>query len=113
MFHPPGRGVGAPVLAAPRHGRRGRLVLDDGAVAAVVDRRRSLLAAGIRGVSGDFVAGDAVDLVDPDGTVVARGLVNFDATELPDLIGRSSHELPSAQRREVVHADDLVPVHQP
>ena len=78
-----------------------------------VHRRRSLLAAGIRGVSGDFVAGDVVDLVDPDGTVVARGVVGFDAAELPDLIGRSSHELPSAQRREVVHADDLVPMHTP
>ena len=54
-----------------------------------------------------------MDLVDPDGTVVARGVVGFDATELPDLIGRSSHELPSAQRREVVHADDLVPMHAP
>ena len=49
----------------------------------------------------------------PDGTVVARGVVGFDATELPELIGRSSHELPPAQRREVVHADDLVPVHTP
>ena len=92
---------------------RGRLDLDRGATTAVLHRRRSLLAAGIRGVSGDFVAGDVVDLVDPDGTVVARGVVGFDATELPDLIGRSSHELPSAQRREVVHADDLVPVHTP
>ncbi len=90
---------------------RGRLDLDRGATAAVVDRRRSLLAAGIRGVSGDFVAGDVVDLVDPDGAVVARGVSGFDATELPDLIGRSSPELPADQRREVVHADDLVPLH--
>ena len=92
---------------------RGRLDLDRGATTAVLHRRRSLLAAGIRGVSGDFVAGDVVDLVDPEGAVVARGVVGFDATELPDLIGRSSHELPSAQRREVVHADDLVPVQTP
>ena len=92
---------------------RGRLDLDRGATTAVLHRRRSLLAAGIRGVSGDFVAGDVVDLVDPDGTVVARGVVGFDATELPELIGRSSHELPPEQRREVVHADDLVPVHTP
>ena len=89
----------------------GRLDLDRGATTAVLHRRRSLLAAGIRGVSGDFVAGDVVDLVDPDGTVVARGVVGFDATELPELIGRSSHELPPEQRREVVHADDLVTVH--
>lgn len=92
---------------------RGRLDLDRGATTAVTARRRSLLAAGIRGVGGDFVAGDVVDLVDPDGTVVARGVVGFDATELPDLIGRSSHELPVEQRREVVHADDLVPLDTP
>jgi glutamate 5-kinase len=89
---------------------RGRLDLDRGATTAVLDRRRSLLAAGIRGLSGDFVAGDVVDLVDPTGAVVARGVVGFDAAELPELIGRSSHELPPEQRREVVHADDLVPL---
>ncbi|MFD9894804.1 glutamate 5-kinase [Amycolatopsis sp. NPDC059027] len=88
----------------------GKLRLDDGAVAAVVRRRRSLLAAGITGVDGDFQAGDVVDLVDPRERAVARGVVAFDAGELPELIGRSSHELPAEQRREVVHADDLVPL---
>lgn len=91
-------------------GTTGRLHLDDGAVAAVVRRRRSLLAAGVTGVDGDFVAGDVVDLVDPAQRVVARGVVGFDAGELPELIGRSSHDLPAEQRREVVHADDLVPL---
>lgn len=88
----------------------GRLVLDDGAVAAVVDRRRSLLAAGIMAVEGVFDAGDVVELVDLAGEVVARGVVAFDATELPDLIGLSSPNLPEEHRREVVHADDLVPL---
>ncbi|GDY31465.1 glutamate 5-kinase [Gandjariella thermophila] len=88
----------------------GRLHLDDGAVAAVIGRRRSLLAAGITTVEGAFDAGDVVDLVDARGHVVARGVVAFDATELPALIGRSSHELAPEQRREVVHADDLVPL---
>jgi glutamate 5-kinase len=92
---------------------RGRLDLDAGAVAAVLDRRRSLLAAGIHGMSGDFVAGDVVDLVGPTGAVVARGVVGFDAAELPALIGRRSRELPPELRREVVHADDLVPLHDP
>ena len=58
------------------------------------------------------MAGDPVDLVGPDGAVVARGLVNFDASELPDLLGRSTRELKrelgSAYEREVVHRDDLV-----
>jgi glutamate 5-kinase len=88
----------------------GRLTLDDGAVAAVVTRRRSLLAAGISGVHGDFDAGDVVDLTDLAGTVVARGVVAFDAVELPAMIGRSSQHLAPEQRREVVHADDLVPL---
>ncbi len=113
-FRPSGRRMSARRFwlrhAADVHGR---LDLDRGATTAVLDRRRSLLAAGIRGVSGDFVAGDVVDLVGPDGAVVARGVVGFDAAELPELIGRSSHELPADQRREVVHADDLVPLRTP
>ena len=60
-----------------------RLLLDAGAVRAVVERRASLLAAGITGVTGSFVAGDPVDLAGPDGRPVARGLVNFDAAEIP------------------------------
>ncbi|MEJ7833227.1 MAG: glutamate 5-kinase [Nocardioides sp.] len=91
---------------------RGTLLLDAGAVTAVVERRASLLAAGITGVTGRFVAGDPVDLAGPDGRAVARGLVNFDAEEIPTLLGRSSHELKrelgAAYEREVVHRDDLV-----
>jgi glutamate 5-kinase len=91
---------------------RGRIQLDAGAVRAVLERRASLLAAGVTGVEGEFVAGDPVDLTDPDGRPVARGLVNFDAAELPSLLGRSSHELKrelgAGYEREVVHRDDMV-----
>ncbi|WP_366939645.1 PUA domain-containing protein, partial [Nocardioides sp.] len=91
---------------------KGTIILDAGAVRAVVERRASLLAAGITGVTGTFVAGDPVDLTDADGTPVARGLVNFDAEELPSLLGRSTHdlkrELGAGYEREVVHRDDLV-----
>ena len=87
---------------------RGRLVLDAGAVEAVVRRRTSLLSAGVTAVQGDFGAGDPVELVGPDGAPVARGLVGYDADELPPLLGRSSRELAPEHRREVVHRDDLV-----
>jgi glutamate 5-kinase len=91
---------------------RGRLHLDPGAVHAVVDRRKSLLPAGITAVDGSFTAGDPVDLVDTSGAPVARGLVNYDAVELPGLLGRSTVELAAAlgpaYEREVVHRDDLV-----
>ncbi len=79
---------------------------------ALTERRASLLPAGITQVSGGFVAGDPVDLVDSRGRVVARGLVNYDAAELPSLLGRSTRELArelgAAYEREVVHRDDLV-----
>jgi glutamate 5-kinase len=88
----------------------GRLHLDAGAVAAVLHRRRSLLAAGITGADGEFEAGDVVELLDPAGQVVARGVVAYDVAEMPALLGRSSHELTPELRREVVHADDLVPL---
>jgi len=91
---------------------KGSLVLDPGAVAAVTERRASLLAAGVTAVTGVFSAGDPVSLVDDQHRPVARGLVNFDADELPGLLGRSSkdlkRELGSAYEREVVHRDDLI-----
>jgi glutamate 5-kinase len=87
---------------------RGKLHLDAGAVTAVLGRRASLLAAGITSVTGDFDAGDPVELSGPDGAVIGRGLVAYSAVDLPALLGHSTHELPSDHRRAVVHRDDLV-----
>jgi glutamate 5-kinase len=91
---------------------RGRLRLDPGAVEAVVNKRASLLPAGITGVEGTFDAGDPVNICDENDTIVARGLVNYDAAEIPGLMGRSTRWLASKlgpeYEREVVHRDDLV-----
>ncbi|MFC8423297.1 glutamate 5-kinase [Streptomyces sp. NPDC057236] len=115
-FHPTGRRSADRLLwlqhaSAPQ----GSLTLDDGAVRAVVQGRKSLLPAGIAGVEGEFSAGDPVELRDGEGRAVARGLVNFDAKEIPLLIGRSTHELARdlgpEYEREVVHRDDLVVLH--
>jgi len=113
LFHPTGERTGTRLLwLAHATDARGSLTLDPGAVDAVVRRRLSLLPAGVTGVAGAFVAGDPVDLLDENGHAVARGLVNFDATELPGLLGRSTRdlarELGPAYEREVVHRDDLV-----
>ncbi|AEN09902.1 MULTISPECIES: glutamate 5-kinase [unclassified Streptomyces] len=112
-FHPTGRRSADRLLwLAHASTPRGALTLDDGAVQAVVERRTSLLPAGICGVEGEFSAGDPVELRDPSGHAVARGLVNFDAKEIPQLLGRSTRdlarELGPAYEREVVHRDDLV-----
>ncbi|GAA1988006.1 glutamate 5-kinase [Terrabacter lapilli] len=91
---------------------RGRLVVDDGAVAALVHRKKSLLPAGITAVEGTFHDGDPVDVCRLDGTPVARGLVNYSSSELPALLGRSTKELARdlgpEYEREVIHRDDLV-----
>ncbi|MDG3008554.1 glutamate 5-kinase [Rhodococcus sp. D2-41] len=89
---------------------QGRLHLDAGAVRAVAQRRRSLLAAGITEVGGHFHDGDVVDLVGPDGALIGRGVVAYDAIELATMRGHSSADLPPDLQRPVVHADDLVPV---
>ncbi|QNP75964.1 glutamate 5-kinase [Streptomyces roseirectus] len=112
-FHPTGK-RSADRLLWLQHAStpRGALTLDDGAVKAVVERRKSLLPAGIASVEGDFSAGDPVELRDSAGRAVARGLVNFDAKEIPQLLGRSTRELArelgAEYEREVVHRDDLV-----
>ena len=113
LFHRTGRRAAGRLLwLAHASNPRGALCLDPGAVKAVVERRMSLLPAGLTRVDGDFAAGDPVDLLDENGHIVARGLVNFDARELPRLLGRSTHdlarELGPAYEREVVHRDDLV-----
>ena len=113
MFHPTGKRVPTRLLwLAHAAEPTGQLHLDAGAAAAVVQRRKSLLPAGIVQVSGDFHRGDPVDLLNETADVVARGLVNFDSAELPELLGRSTtdleRELGSAYRREIVHRDDLV-----
>ncbi|MBA4024756.1 MAG: glutamate 5-kinase [Gordonia sp.] len=86
----------------------GRLVLDDGAVRAVSTARRSLLSAGIVAAAGRFFGGDVVDLADQSGQVRARGVVAYDASEVSEMLGKSSGALPADLRRPVVHADDLV-----
>jgi len=114
MFAPMGRRPSARQFWLRYASRpRGRLLLDDGAVRAVRERHASLLAAGITGVAGDFLADDPVELVAPDGSVVARGLVAYDAREMPQLFGRKSGDLPPEYRREVVHRDEMVLIGRP
>ncbi|OEJ96317.1 glutamate 5-kinase [Streptomyces thermolilacinus SPC6] len=115
-FHRTGRrSAGRLLWLAHASAPQGALTLDEGAVRAVVHGRKSLLPAGIAAVEGEFGAGDPVELRDGQGRAVARGLVNFDAKEIPQLLGRSTKELARelgpAYEREVVHRDDLVVLH--
>lgn len=90
----------------------GRLQLDDGAVRAVVDSGRSLLAVGIREVSDSFEQGASVALIDAAGRVIGRGLVNYSSEEIRKIAGRKSEQIPEllghVPYREVIHRDNLV-----
>ncbi|MGD7733891.1 glutamate 5-kinase [Propionibacteriaceae bacterium G57] len=96
---------------------RGRLFIDAGAVRALTLGGASLLAVGVTGFEGDFVAGDPVDIVAPNGVAVARGLVGFSSDDLPAMVGRSSQQLADSlgteYERALVHRDVLVLLHQP
>jgi len=89
----------------------GTLVVDEGAVSAVRDSGRSLLAVGIRDVLGDFESGSLVGLQSPDGAEFARGLANYSADEIRRIRGRRSDQIASALGHvpfgEVIHRDNL------
>ncbi|HUG83482.1 MAG TPA: glutamate 5-kinase [Euzebya sp.] len=94
------------------HQPAGRVHVDAGAVRALTDKGASLLAIGITGLDGAFEAGDAVDLVGPDGTSVARGVIAFDAATVAAIKGlptdRLSLVVGDAATRPVMHRDQLV-----
>ncbi len=91
---------------------RGELHIDAGAAQAVCRDDRSLLPVGLREVTGDFDRGAVVRIVDPTGTEIARGLVNYPSGELRQLAGcrtdKIFHVLGACEYEEVVHRDNLV-----
>ena len=91
---------------------QGRFVLDDGARRAVEQHGKSLLAAGIVRVEGDFAKGEVVSLIDQHGEEFARGLTNYDATATLAIAGKRSDEIVksigSIPYAEVIHRDNLV-----
>jgi glutamate 5-kinase len=90
----------------------GVIVVDDGAVKALVEKNRSLLAAGITAVQGDFDRGDVVAIHSAGGAEVARGLSNYGAEDVERIRGKKSAEIRAmlsvGAYDEVVHRDNLV-----
>ena len=89
---------------------KGVLVIDAGAVRAL-ESGKSLLAAGVKRIEGEFARGDAVLIRGPGGREVGRGLVGYDAEDARRILGRSTEEILSilgaGARAEVIHRDDL------
>ena len=91
---------------------RGRLILDEGAVKALRDQRKSLLPIGVFEVAGEFERGEAVVCCGPDGTEIARGLVNYSASESRRILKTPSSEIEAklgyVDEPELIHRDNLV-----
>jgi glutamate 5-kinase len=115
-------GTRFPALATPLENRKrwifagptpaGSLVIDAGAVRALVEQKRSLLPAGITAVKGKFERGDAVSILRPDGRELARGIARYNSTEMAQILGCHSDEIDGrlgyAYGPVAVHRNDLI-----
>ena len=90
----------------------GSLIIDDGAVEAIRDHKKSLLASGILDVRGSFDNGDAVDILDSRDEKVGKGIVNYTHQQLAVIKGKKTVEiksiLGSVYHDEVINRDDLI-----
>lgn len=90
----------------------GRLLLDEGAAAALVSRHTSLLPVGVKGVEGEFKKGELVACIAPDGREIARGLINYSSADARRICGCHTPEIEArlgmADRPEMIHRDNMV-----
>lgn len=91
---------------------KGKLVLDAGAVKVLKSDGKSLLAVGVKSVSGQFERGELVSCADENGLEIARGLVNYGKTDAELIVGKNSTEfekiLGYADDSELIHRDNMV-----
>jgi len=90
----------------------GKVVLDAGALRALRDEGKSLLPIGVTQVSGEFERGAVVAILDGDGHDIARGLINYNATEARRIARHPSHDIEGilgyVDEPELIHRDNLV-----
>jgi len=90
----------------------GGVVIDDGAVRALQEEGKSLLSVGVIGITGNFLRGDVVAIVDTEGNEIARGLTNYSSSEARRIAGVPSTsieaELGYMDEPELIHRDNLV-----
>jgi len=89
---------------------KGKLFVDEGAEKALQSRGKSLLPAGVVKVEGSFSVGDCVDIIGPDGRLIARGLSSYDSDEAARVQGLRSNQITGVlgeKGEEIVHRDEL------
>ncbi|WP_202079018.1 glutamate 5-kinase [Caldalkalibacillus salinus] len=88
----------------------GHIVIDSGAVEAIMKHSKSILPVGVSDVQGSFLQGDVVDVLNPRGELIAKGMVHYTAQGLRDIMGKPSYDIQSHDpfKAEVIHRDHLV-----
>jgi glutamate 5-kinase len=93
---------------------KGNIIIDDGAVKALLEGGKSLLPSGILSVEGHFDIGDAVSCIDLRGLRIAKGLTNYSSSETEKIRGKKTTEIEKVlgykYSDEVIHRDNLVVV---
>jgi glutamate 5-kinase len=91
---------------------KGSVTLDAGAVKVLQDKGKSLLAVGVKSVSGQFERGELVACLNEQGIEIARGLINYSSTETALIAGKNSAEFETilgyADDAELIHRDNMV-----
>ena len=90
----------------------GQLFLDDGAIKALIENKKSLLPIGVKSFSGNFQRGDLLSCMNKDGVEVARGLSNFSSIDVEKIIGqqtdRKNQSLENMIEENLIHRNNLV-----
>ena len=90
---------------------KGKIIIDDGALKALKNGK-SLLAAGIKDVNGNFIKGDHIKVLDSKMNELARGLSSFTSDEISKIKGKHSNKIDGilgyVSKSEVIHKDDMV-----
>ncbi|UYZ84482.1 glutamate 5-kinase [Entomomonas sp. E2T0] len=91
---------------------KGKITLDNGAVTALTQYQKSLLPVGVKNIEGDFRRGEMVACINLEGIEIARGLINYNASEAQKIIGLSSDEITKVlgfiNEPELIHKDNLI-----
>jgi glutamate 5-kinase len=94
------------------HKPGGSVTLDAGAISAIREKGRSLLAIGIKKVEGDFATGSVLNIIDESSKLIARGLTSYSSADIRTIMGRKTSEittlLGARDYDEVIHRDNMV-----
>lgn len=91
---------------------QGRIVVDNGVLTRLKERKVSILPKGIVAVEGEFLSGAILDIVSLDGIILAKGITNYSSNEIETILGKTSKEAEELigfeAKKGVIYADDMV-----